>query len=66
MHAYNFLFFIKHAIYMMIPNKIYGTEEIQVNGKNEFEFRFTETDSENRPVFKESCLTNVNEDQHNS
>nr|QJW34132.1 hypothetical chloroplast RF19 [Platostoma chinense] len=49
------------------PNKIDETEEIRVNGKeNEFYFRFTETDSKNRPVSEESYLMNINENQHNS
>jgi hypothetical protein len=48
-------------------NKIDETEEIRVNGKeNEFYFRFTETDSKNRPVSEESYLMNINENQDNS
>nr|YP_010415400.1 hypothetical chloroplast RF19 [Elsholtzia byeonsanensis]URY63350.1 hypothetical chloroplast RF19 [Elsholtzia byeonsanensis] len=42
-------------------------EEIRVNGKeNEFQFRFTEADSKNRPVSEESSLMNINENQDNS
>ncbi|KAL8493539.1 hypothetical protein ACS0TY_024654 [Phlomoides rotata] len=49
------------------PNKIDETEEIQVNGKEkEFHFRFTETGYQNRPVFEESYLMNINENQDNS
>nr|QVL26511.1 hypothetical protein RF1 [Premna szemaoensis] len=49
------------------PNKIDETEEIRVDGKeNEFHFRFTETGYKNRPVFEESYLMNINENQDNS
>jgi hypothetical protein len=52
------------------PNKIDETEEIRVNGKektqDEFHFRFTETGSKNSPVYEDSYLMNINENNDNS
>nr|YP_010935277.1 hypothetical protein RF1 [Lindernia rotundifolia]WKW53382.1 hypothetical protein RF1 [Lindernia rotundifolia] len=48
------------------PNKIDETKEIRVNGKeDEFHFRFTETDYQNRSLSQESYLININENHKN-